>query len=61
MGKEGDLNNFEHGMVVGDRWAGLTISETADLLVLSSTTISRLYKERKKLFHSIEFIFFKLA
>lgn len=48
-------------MVVGDRWAGLTISETADLLVVSSTTISRLYKERKKIFHSIEFLFFKLA
>ena len=32
MGKKGDLSDFEHGLVVGDRWAGLSISETADLL-----------------------------
>lgn len=32
MGKKGDLSDFEHGMVVGGRQAGLSISETADLL-----------------------------
>jgi len=26
MGKKGDLSNFEHGMVVGARRAGLSIS-----------------------------------
>ncbi len=44
-GEEGDLSDFERGMVVGDRRAGLSISKTADLLVLSSTTISRVYRE----------------
>ncbi len=32
-------------MVVGARRAGLSISETADLLVFSHTTISRVYRE----------------
>ncbi len=32
-------------MVVGSRWAGLSISKTADLLGISSTTISRVYRE----------------
>ncbi len=32
-------------MVVCARWAGLSISETADLLGFSSTTISRVYRE----------------
>ncbi len=35
----------ERGMVVGARRAGLSISETADLLGFSHTTISRVYKE----------------
>ncbi len=43
MGKKGDLSEFERGMVVGARQAG--ISKTADLLGFSSTTISRLYRE----------------
>jgi len=43
MGKKGDLSNFEHGMAVGSRWAGLSIS--AQLLGFSRTTISRVYKE----------------
>lgn len=38
--KKCDLSHFEHGMIVGARWAGLNISETADLLGLSYTTIS---------------------
>ncbi len=41
MRKKGDLSDFERGMVVGVRHAGLSISETADLLGLSCTTISR--------------------
>ncbi len=32
MGKKWDLSDFEHGMVVGARRAGLSISKTADLL-----------------------------
>ncbi len=45
MGKKGDLSDFEHGMVVGVRRAGLSISKTADLLGFSRTTISRVYRE----------------
>ncbi len=45
MGKKGDLSDFEHGMVVGARQAGLSISKTADLLGFSCTTISRVYRE----------------
>ena len=40
MGKNGDLSDFERGMVVGARRAGLSVSETADLLGFSPTTIS---------------------
>ncbi len=35
MGKKEDLSDFERGMVVGARWAGLSISKTADLLGFS--------------------------
>ncbi len=45
MGKKGDLSDFERGMVVGARRTGLSISETADLLRFSHTTISRVYRE----------------
>ncbi len=45
MGKKGDLSDFECGMVVGARRAGLSISKTADLLGFSRTTISRVYRE----------------
>ncbi len=45
MGKKGDLSDFERGMFVGVRWAGLSISKTADLLRFSHTTISRVYRE----------------
>ena len=45
MGKKGDLSNFEHGMVVGARRAGLSISQSAQLLGFSLATISRVYKE----------------
>ncbi len=45
MGKNEDLTNFEHGMVVGPRRAGQSISKTADLLRFSLATISRVYRE----------------
>ncbi len=45
MGKKGDLSDFERGTVVGARQAGLSISNTADLLRFSHTTISRVYRE----------------
>ncbi len=45
MRKKGDLSDFERGMVVGARRAGLSISITADLLRFSRTTISRVYRE----------------
>ncbi len=45
MGKKGDLSDFERGMVVGVRRTGLSISQTADLLGFSHTTISRVYRE----------------
>ncbi len=45
MEKKEDLSDFERGMVVGARRAGLSISKTADLLGFSHTTISRVYRE----------------
>ncbi len=45
MGKKGDLSDFDRGIVAGARRAGLSISETADLLGFSLTTISRVYRE----------------
>ncbi len=45
MGKKGDLNYLECDIVVGARRSGRNISETADLLGFSSTTISRVYRE----------------
>ena len=39
MGKKYSLSDFDHGMIVGARWAGLSISETADLLGFSHTTV----------------------
>ncbi len=44
-GKKGDLSDFERGIVVGARRAGLSISKTADLLGFSHTTISMVYRE----------------
>ncbi len=45
MGKKVDLRDFKCGMFVGARWAGLSISKTADLLGFSRTAISRVYRE----------------
>ncbi len=45
MGTKGDLSDFERGMVVGAKRAGLSISKTADLLGFSRTTISSVYRE----------------
>lgn len=47
MMKKGDLNDYEHGMVVGTRQAGLSISETVDLQGFSRLTVSRDYKDTK--------------
>ncbi len=47
-GKKGDLSDSERGMVVGARRTGLSISQTADLLGFSHTTISRVYRERSE-------------
>jgi len=44
MGKKGDLRHFERGMVVGARRAGLSISQSAQLLGFSHTTIYKVYK-----------------
>ncbi len=48
MGKKGDLSDFDRGMDIGARRAGLSISKTADLLEFSCTTISRVYREWSK-------------
>lgn len=44
MGKRGDLNYFECGLVVGAKQGGLTISQTADL-GSSHITIFGAYRE----------------
>ncbi|XP_056328270.1 uncharacterized protein zgc:194285 [Danio aesculapii] len=45
MGQKGDLSDFQRGMIVGARQAGLSVSDTAELLGLSRTTVSRVYRE----------------
>jgi len=45
MGKKVNLSDFECVMVVVAKQAGLSISETADLLGFSHTTISSVYRE----------------
>jgi len=44
-GEERDLSDFKSGMVDGARRAGLSISETPDVLGFTHTTISRVYRE----------------
>lgn len=41
--KKSDLNDFEDDMVIGERWAGLNISLTADHLGFVHITVSRVY------------------
>ncbi len=48
MGKKRDLSDFERGMVVGARRAGLSISKNADLLGFPHTTISRVTENGPK-------------
>lgn len=45
MGIIGDLSDFERGTVVGAKWSGLSISETAYLLGFSCTVNSTVYRE----------------
>ncbi len=45
MGKKEDLSDCEREMVIGAKRAGLSISQTADLLRFSHTTIPRVYRE----------------
>ena len=45
MGKKCDLSDFDRGMIVAARQGGLSISETADLLGFSHTTVSRVCRE----------------
>jgi len=42
MGKKGDLSNFESGMVVGARRAGLSISQPAQLLGFTHATLTEI-------------------
>ena len=43
IGKKCDLSDFDRGMIVGARQAGLSIFITVDLLRFSPTTVSRVY------------------
>ncbi len=45
MGKKGYLSDFKRAMIVGARRAGLSISQTPDLLGFSRTNITRVYRE----------------
>lgn len=40
-GRKGHLNNFDYGIIVGDKQPGLSISEIAYILGFSCTTISK--------------------
>jgi len=56
MGKKGDLSNFERGMIVGARRASLSISQSAQLLGFSRTTIYWVYKEWCKKGRNIQYV-----
>lgn len=43
--KNGDLSDFEQCMVVAASQAGLYVKESADLLGLSRSTVSHVYRE----------------
>ena len=58
MGKKYDLSEFNSGMIVGATQGNLSISETADLLGFSHTTVSRSEngaKKKKKTFSEQQF------
>lgn len=42
--RKGDLSEYKSGMVVCARQAALSVSETTDLLGVSNTTISQVYR-----------------
>ena len=45
MGRKRDLSDFTSVMIVGAKQGGLSISDTADLLGFSHTTVSRVSRE----------------
>ncbi|XP_073778329.1 uncharacterized protein [Danio rerio] len=45
MEQKNNLSDFQRGMIVGARQAGRSVSDTAELLGLSRTTVSRVYRE----------------
>lgn len=48
IGKKGNLGDFVHGIVVGARQTGLSISENADVLGFPPTTVSLYYRGLEK-------------
>lgn len=48
MRKKGNFTDSENGMFVGVKQAGLSVSETADLLEFPLTAISMVYRKRPK-------------
>ncbi len=59
MGKKWYLSDFERGMVVGARRAGLSISKTADLLGFSRTRVYREWYEKEKIFSEAAIVWMK--
>lgn len=49
MGKHSQID-FDCGLIDGARWAGLNISETADLLGFLCMTVSRVHREWCEIF-----------
>lgn len=48
MRKKHYFNWVERGVVVGTRWAGLSISQAANLVGFSNTTMSGIYRGQSK-------------
>ena len=49
-GEKCDLGDFDHGLIVCSRQAGLSIFETTDLLGFSHTAVSRVFSECGSIF-----------